>query len=48
MWSKGVLQEHTHQALLNTIFLIYGMLFVLQSGSERNLRKTESSTDICC
>ena len=39
MWSKGVLGEHTPQALLNTIFFMCGMCLALRNGSEhRNLR----------
>ena len=34
LWSKGILGDHTPQALLNTVFYMCGVYFALRSGQE--------------
>ena len=39
LWSRGVLGDHSPQALLNTVFYMNGLFFALRSGDEhRRLR----------
>ena len=47
LWEKGVLGDHSPQALLNTVFYQNGVNFALRSGNEhRQLRYRESQIQV--
>ena len=47
LWEKGILGDHSPQALLNTVFYQNGVNFSLRSGNEhRQLRYTESQIQV--
>ena len=47
LWEKGILGDHTPQALLNTVFFHNGIYFALRSGNEhRQLRHRASKCQI--
>ena len=47
LWEKGVLGDHSPQALLNTVFFFNGIHFALRSGDEhRRLRHGDSQIQV--
>ena len=47
LWEKGILGEHSPQALLNSVFFYNGICFALRSGEEhRRLRFKESQIQV--
>ena len=56
LWSSGILGDHSHQALLNTIFFMCGLFFALLSDTEHHslqlslvqIKIEETSTAVPC
>ena len=47
LWEKGILGDHSPQALLNTVFYFSGIYFALRSGDEhRRLRYKDSQIQV--
>ena len=47
LWEKGLLGDHTADALLNTVVYTNGLYFTVRSGKEhRNLRHCPSQIEI--